>query len=179
MRFVRIMDGLKSNANGYQFVIDDVNVSPVWNPSANNAEEYGGFNFTNEENVLRWMIRGNVVYDVIIPEDADVRKINNKNTPDGVWRTNKIIVKNPKIITDDMCIEFYKISNVPEKTYFQILAIMAGKGFENICEKIIQDKVNENNIQECINECLQFSFYKENGIYDKILEKLHDMKTTC
>lgn len=179
MRFVRIMDGLKSNANGYQFVIDDVNVSPVWNPSANNAEEYGGFNFTNEENVLRWMIRGNVVYDVIIPEDADIRKINNKNTPNGVWRTNKIIVKNPKIITDDMCIKFYKISNVPEKTYFQILAIMAGKGFGNVCEMIIKDKIRKDNIDLCISEYLQFSFYKGNGIYDKILEKLYDMKTTC
>ena len=85
-------------------------------------------------------------------------------------------MKNPKIITDDMCIEFYKISNVPEKTYFQILAIMAGKGFENICEKIIQDKVNENNIQECINEYLQFSFYKENGIYDKVLCLLYEVQ---
>ena len=78
-----------------------------------------------------------------------------------------------------MCIEFYKISNVPEKTYFQILAIMAGKGFENVCDIIIKDKINRDNIQECINEYLEFSFYKENGIYDKILERLYDMKTTC
>ena len=49
-------------------------------------------NFTNEENILRWMIRGDTLYDVIIPEDADVVSVENKNTPNGVWRTNKIIV---------------------------------------------------------------------------------------
>lgn len=176
MRFVRVMDGLKSNANGYQFVINDVNVSPIWNPNADNTKDFGGFNFTNEENVLRWMIRGDTLYDVIIPDDADVVEVENKNTPNGVWRTDKIIVKNPKIITDDVCIEFYKISNVPEKTYFQILAIMAGKGFENICNIIIKDKINENNIQECINEYLQFSFYANEGIYANILDALYKMQ---
>ena len=176
MKFVRVMNGNVSHASGYEFKINEINISSVWNTDTDNVKDFGGFNFTNEENVLRWMIRGDTLYDVAIPCDAEVVQVKNGNTPNGVWRTNKIIVSNPKKITDEMCVEFYKKSNVPEKTYFQILAIMAGKGFENICNIIIKDKINENNIQECINEYLQFSFYANEGIYANILDALYKMQ---
>ena len=169
------MNGCNSHASGYKFKIDEVNISPVWNLNETDNKLQGGFNFTNEYNILRWMIRGDTLYDVTIPDDAEIISVENNNTPNGVWRTNKIIVSNPKIITDDMCVEFYKISNMPEKTYFHILAIIAGKGFRNVCNMIIRDKIREDNVQLCISEYLEFFFYKGNGIYDEILERLNSL----
>ena len=173
MKFVRVMNGNISHASGYRFQIDEINISPVWNPHADNAKDFGGFNFTNEENVLRWMIRGDTLYDVFVPDGAEIVAIDNQNTPNGVWRTNKIIVSNPRKITESMCIEFYNISHFPEKTYFHVLAIMAGKGFGNMCDMIINDKVNEDNVGLCISEYLEFSFYKEAGVYNDVLETLY------
>jgi hypothetical protein len=172
------MFGNCSHASKYIFKIDEVNIAPVWNPSANNSVEFGGFNFTNEENVLRWLIRGDTLYDVIIPEDAEVVRVENKNTPNAVWRTNKIIVTNPRKVTDDMCLELFKISNMPLKTYYQVLAILAGKGFYNTCLEIIHTKINNDNIDECINEFLEFGFYKKQGVYETILQKLYTFKNS-
>ncbi len=30
----------------------------------------GGFNFSTEDKILRWLVRGDTLYDVIIPEDT-------------------------------------------------------------------------------------------------------------
>lgn len=176
MKYLRAMNGEKSHASGYMFKINEVNISEIWNENATTPEEQGGFNFTNEENILRWIIRGDTIYDVVIPEDATIVKINNINTPNGVYRTNKIIVKNPQKITDNLCLEYLKVSKMPQKTYFQVLAILAGKGFAKTCLEIISSKINKNNINDCISEYLNFSFYKNNGIYNTILDKLYKIQ---
>lgn len=172
MKFVRVMNGAISHASGYQFKINEVNIADVWDPAADNPKDFGGFNFTDESHVLRWMIRGDTLYDVEIPAEAEVIAVANRNTPGGVWRTNQIIVTNPRVITDDLCVELYKISQLPEKTYFHVLAILAGKGFRKTCEMILRDKVRENNISLYLSEYLEFAFYHGNGIYDEVLETL-------
>lgn len=166
------MNGLCSHASGYKFQVDKENVAEIWNPNETDPKLQGGFNYTNDKNVLRWLIRGDTICDVIIPEDAEIVAVENKNTPNGVWRTNKIIVTNPIVVTDEMCVELYKISSFPLKTYYQVLAIMAGKGFANVCELIIKDKINKDNIDDCIKEYKMFNFYKGEGIYDEILMQL-------
>lgn len=173
--FLRVMNGIVSHASNYVFKIGEVNVSEKWNINATTSEQQGGFNFTNEENILRWMIRGDTLYDVIIPIDAEIIQVKNKNTPNGVFRTNKIIVTNPREITDDMCLNFLKISQIPLKTYYQVLAIMAGKGFSKTCEKILFEKINKENVKECIEEYLNFDFYKDHGIYKSILRELYEI----
>lgn len=62
-----------------------------------------------------------------------------------VYRTNKIIIKNPRKVTDDMAYQFYKISNIPEKSYYKALAAA-----------ILNDKVNKNNINQVIDEWNDF-----------------------
>ena len=32
----------------------------------------GGFNFSTEDKILRWLVRGNTIYDVVILEDAEI-----------------------------------------------------------------------------------------------------------
>ena len=41
-----------------------------------------------------------------------------ENCPHGVFRANKIIMKNPRKVTENMVLDFYKKSNLPEKTYY-------------------------------------------------------------
>ena len=108
-KYVRVMDGLKSNAGSFEYKLDEINVAKNWNPDNLNPEEMGGFNFGTEDKILRWLHRGDTIYDVIIPEDTEVIKVDNEK---GIYRANKIIVTNPRIITDDMVIKLY------EKNYF-------------------------------------------------------------
>ncbi len=104
-KYVRVMDGLKSNAGGFKYKIDEENVADNWNTNSLDAEEMGGFNFSTEDKILRWLHRGDTIYDVIIPNDAEVINVDKEK---GIYRSNKIIVTNPRKITDEMVLELYK-----------------------------------------------------------------------
>ena len=102
-KYVKVMFGNKG-AN-YEYKIGEVNIANNWNPKATSGREFGGFNYTTETCILRWLHRGDTIYDVEVPKDAENIKIEGATT---IYRTNKIIVKNPRKITDDMAYEFYK-----------------------------------------------------------------------
>ena len=97
-KYVRVMDGLRSNAGGFEYKLDEINISDKWNPSTMDPKEMGGFNFGTEDKILRWLHRGDTIYDVIIPEDAEVIHCDEEK---GIYRANMIIVTNPREITDD------------------------------------------------------------------------------
>lgn len=54
------------------YKVDEVNISKNWNPSLKDPDKMGGFNFTTYDSVIRWVCRGDTLYDVIIPEDAQL-----------------------------------------------------------------------------------------------------------
>ena len=56
-KYVRVMDGLNSNANGQGFILDEVITADTWNPSKQSPEEMGGFIFTTEDKILRYIFR--------------------------------------------------------------------------------------------------------------------------
>lgn len=39
-KFVRVMDGAKSNAGGFEYKLDEVNISNNWNPDENEPEKW-------------------------------------------------------------------------------------------------------------------------------------------
>ena len=51
-KYVRVMDGLKSNAGGFEYKLNEINVSDSWNPEAHSGKEFGGFNFTTENCIV-------------------------------------------------------------------------------------------------------------------------------
>ena len=103
MKYLKVMDNIKSNANpNIVYKINEVNVAQHWNKNAETPEEMGGFNFSTEDKILRWLLRGNTIYEVIIPEGAEVVECESPSAPHGVFRTNKIIIKNPIEVTDDV-----------------------------------------------------------------------------
>ena len=157
-KFLKVMFGIDSFANGteFQYKIGEVNVADNWNPNSEEPKETGGFNFSIEDKILRWLVRGDTIYDVIIPEDAEVMEVDSESAPHGVFRANKIIIRNPRKITDKLAMRLYQKSNLPEKSYFKALAGCAVRGHIKTTEKIIKDKVNKKNIDLVISEINDF-----------------------
>ena len=54
-KYVRVMDGLKSNAGGFEYKLNEINIANVWNPNTYNPKEMGGFNFSTTDKILRWL----------------------------------------------------------------------------------------------------------------------------
>lgn len=163
MKYVKLVDGLKSNAGGFEYKIDEVNIASVWNPKELEPEKMGGFNFSVDSKILRWIHRGDTIYDVILPDDAEVIDCPSKNCPHGVFRSNKIILTNPKKVTEDMVMELYEKSDLPDFTYYQCIVVLLFKNYTRVAKRIIKDKINKDNIVECINEFERFVVDKHDG----------------
>ena len=61
--------------NDFKYKINEVNVSEHWNPTAEKGRDFGVFNYTTEDCILRWLHRGYTIYDVKIPKDAENIKL--------------------------------------------------------------------------------------------------------
>ena len=156
-KYLKVMFGNKSGAsNKLEYKIDEVNICDNWNPLANDPKEMGGFNFSTEDKILIWLIRGDTIYDVIIPEDATVIDCFSESAPHGVFRTNKIIITNPRKVTDELAMDLYLKSDLPEKSYYKALAGMAIMGYINTCKKLINDRINKDNIDLVLSEIDDF-----------------------
>lgn len=153
-KYVRVMDGVKSNAGGFEYKIDEVNIAEKWNPSTLNPEEMGGFNFGTEDKILRWLHRGDTIYDVIIPEDAEVILCDEEK---GIYRSNKIIVTNPRPITDEIVLNLYKINTLSNKIIAQCLLTLIWKNRLEISKYIVKDRVNLENIDEILTEFTNYA----------------------
>ena len=153
-KFVKVMYGTTSGAKSdFEYKIGEVNVSNNWNPKADSGKEFGGFNYCDEKCILRWLHRGDTIYDVEIPEDAENIKLDGATT---IYRTNKIIVKNPRKVDDDLALHFYEISEIPEKSYYKALGAVAVMNYKKTALKILKDKVNKKNINEVLEEWNEF-----------------------
>jgi len=179
------MFGMSSGADSdLKYKIDEINIANNWNPSSDDPKEMGGFNFSTEDKILRWLIRGDTIYDVEIPSDAEIIDCPSKSAPHGVFRSNKIILHNPRVVTDEMALDLYKKSKLPELSYYKSLAGCAIRGYRNTCLEIIKDKVNSDNIDLVLSEINDFvTPYKssntstnEVGVYEEIMEILNRIK---
>ena len=153
-KYIKVMFGNKG-AN-YEYKIGEVNVANIWNPSAKTGKDFGGFNFSTEEKIIRWLHRGDTLYDVEIPDDAEIIDVVESATPHGVFRSNKIILSNPRKVTDEIALEFYKKSSIPEVAYYKTLGVVSIMNYKNTALQILKDKVNKNNIDLVLEEWNDF-----------------------
>jgi len=168
----------------FEYKIDEVNIAEIWNPNASDPKDFGGFNFSTEDKILRWLVRGDTIYDVVIPEDAEIIDCPSESAPHGVFRSNKIILTNPRPMTDELAMNFYLKSDLPEKSYYKSLAGVAIRGYRNTALKIIDDKVNKSNIDLVLSEIDDFvkpyqsSGTAENGneVYNEVMNILNNIK---
>lgn len=181
-KFVKVMYGTTSGAKSdFKYKINEVNISEHWNPIAENGKDFGGFNYCSEECILRWLHRGDTIYDVKVPDDAENIKLEGATT---IYRANKIIITNPRKIDDDLAFHFYEVSNIPEKSYYKVLGVVAIMGYIKTAYAILRDKVNKNNIDEVLEEWNDFIYHKGKddrkditGLVSEIDEKLNKIKS--
>jgi len=147
MKYVRVMDGLTSNEGGFTYKINEVNETTNWFPNEKDPKKVGGYNYSTEDKILRWLHRGDTIYDVEIPSNAETKLINKDK---GIYRTNKIIVKNPRPINDNLILELYKNNTLPDNILYECLVTLLYKKHLNIVKVIIEDKINKTNVQEAI-----------------------------
>ena len=151
MKYVKVMFGNKG-AN-FEYKIGEVNIANTWNLNAKKGRDFGGFNYTTEDCILRWLHRGDTLYDVKVPENAENIKLQSATT---IYRCNKIILTNPRKVTDKMALEFYKKSNIPEKSYYKALGSVSLMNYKNTALAILKDKVNKDNIDIVLEEWNDF-----------------------
>lgn len=183
-KFVKVMFGTTSGAKrDFNYKLNEVNIANNWNPKANNGKDFGGFNYCSEECILRWLHRGDTIYDVEIPDDAENIKIDGATT---IFRTNKIIISNPRKVNDEMALHFYKISKIPEKSYYKALGVVSIMNYKQTAYAIIKDKINKDNIDEALEEWNDFVSHggkndrKDlNGLVKEVNDYLYKFKTTC
>ena len=181
-KFVKVMFNLTSGADkGFEYKIDEVNVASNWNPNAKNGKDFGGFNYCSEECILRWLHRGNTIYDVTIPDDAENVRLDGATT---IYRTNKIIISNPKKVDDELALYFYQISKIPEKSYYKALAVVSIMNYKKTAYAIFKDKINKDNIDEVLEEWNDFISHGNkndrkdvNGLVKEIEDYLYEVKS--
>lgn len=157
LKFIKVMFGTKSKAGeGFEYKIGEINETGNWHPDTKDAKEIGGFNFSVEEKILRWLVRGDTLYDVTIPKDTEVYDCDSPSAPHGVFRSNRIIINNPRPMTDEIAMIFYNKSILPEKSYFKAMAGCCVRGYINTAIKIFEDKVNKDNIKLAFSEFKDF-----------------------
>lgn len=156
-KYIKVMFDKTSGANKEQeYKLDGINVAQIWNPNGKEPRNMGGFNFSVPEKILRWLHRGDTLYDIVLPEDAEIVDVVESATPHGVFRSNKIILTNPRKVTDEMAMEFYKISTIPEEAYPKVLGAISIMGYDKTAKRIFKDKVNEGNIDLYLEEWNDF-----------------------
>lgn len=168
--YLKVMFGTKSGASDFEYKLGEVNVAKVWNPKELDPKKMGGFNFSMETKILRWLVRGDTIYDVELPEDAEVVDCPSNSAPHGVFRSNKIIISNPRTVTDDIAMELYLKSDLPEKSYYKAMAGCAVRGYMNTALKIFEDKVNKENVRLVT---LEFEDFCKQGTEKQFDENKH------
>ena len=163
--YYRVIQTIKEYSDGKRFPIDEVVVADKGvNFNAIEQNEMGGFCITTYDYVFRWLIRGDTLCEVKIPEDSKIYKTTSNN---GIYISEKIILTNPKKIDDNFAMKLYKISNLPEISYFKAMTACAICGYMNTALKVCKDKVNFQNVNIAISEFEDFCKRREEEKYVK------------
>ena len=162
-KYYRVIHTVKGYKDGRVFPMDEVVVSErKINLNATNPAEMGGFCISTYEYIFRWLIRGDTLCEVKIPQDTKIYKTVSEN---GIYISDKIILTKPKKIDDDFAMELYLNSTLPEKSYFIALAACANMEYTKTALKVLEDKVNKENIDMAIEEFEAFCKRREQEEY--------------
>jgi hypothetical protein len=154
IKFYRVIQTEKEYSDGRRFPIGEVVVA---NKKINfNAEEQadiGGFCISTLDYIFRWIIRGDTLCEVTIPEDTKIYKTTSEN---GIFVADKIILSNPIKLDEELVMKLYKSSLLPEISYFKAMTACAICGYTNVALKVCEEKVNKSNVDIAIKELEEF-----------------------
>ena len=161
MKYLKVLFDTKSRYSDFEYKMDEINIAKTWNKNGETPKEMGGINFSDEENIIRWIHNGNMICDVIVPEDSEVVRVMSSATPGGVYRANKVILTNKRMVTDDMAMEFYNKTKIPESAFPKALGAVSIMNYKNTALKILKTKVNASNIEYHLEEWNDFISKKD------------------
>ena len=154
IKFYRVIQTVKEYRDGKKFPLNEiVTCERKINLNAETQKDMGGFCISTYNYIFRWLIRGDTLCEVIIPETEKIYKTVSEN---GIYIAEKIILTNPKRIDDNCATELYFNSNLPEVSYFKAMTACAICGYINTAIKVCEDKVNKTNIDIAIKELEDF-----------------------
>lgn len=153
-KYYRVIQTIKEYNDGKRFPIDEVVIATKKvNLNATEPVEMGGFCISTYEYIFRWLIRGDTLCEVKIPEDSKIYKTGSEN---GIYISDKIILTNPRKIDDNFAMQLYLKSTLPEKSYFKAMTAVAICGYMDTALKVCEDKVNKENVNIAIYELEEF-----------------------
>lgn len=162
-RYYRVIQTVKEYSDGRRFPIDEIVVSDQKvDLDATDIKKMGGFFVSTYEYIFRWLIRGDTLCEVKIPEDGKIYKTGSEN---GIYIAEKIILTNPRKIDDNFAMELYLKSTLPESSYFRAMTACAICGYINTALKVCEDKVNKENVDIAILELEDFCKRREEENY--------------
>lgn len=171
-KYYRVIQTVKEYKDGRRFPMDEIiNCKDKVNIKATDLSKMGGFCISTYEYLFRWLVRGDTLCEVKIPEDSKIYKTRSDN---GIYLSDKIILTNPKKIDDNLAMELYLNSKLPEKSYFITIAVCAICGYVNTALKVCEEKVNQENIDIAIQEFENFCKRRED---EKFIENCFKIKT--
>lgn len=154
IKFYRVIQTVKEYRDGKKFPLNEiVTCERKINLNAETQKDMGGFCISTYNYIFRWLIRGDTLCEVIIPETEKIYKTVSEN---GIYIAEKIILTNPKRIDDNFATVLYFNSNLPEVSYFKAMTACAICGYINTAIKVCEDKVNKTNIDIAIKELEDF-----------------------
>lgn len=162
-RYYRVIQTIKEYSDGRRFPIDEIVVSDQKiDLKTTDRTKMGGFCISTYEYIFRWLIRGDTLCEVKIPEDSKIYKTVSDN---GIYIAEKIILTNPRKIDDNFAMELYLNSTLPEISYFKAMTACAICGYINTALKVCEDKVNKENVDTAILELEDFCKRREQENY--------------
>ena len=181
-KYYKIIQRATPYKDGKNFPLDKVVIADSSiNFNTTDPTQIGGFCISSYNYIFRWLVRGDTLCEVLIPDDSKIYKTESEN---GIYVANKIILTNPIQMNDELAMKLYKVSELPEVSYFKALAACSIKGYKNTALRVLNDKVNDNNIDIALNEFKAFCKRREEE-YDKnvfetetvkmILDRLKDI----
>ena len=173
-KYYRVIQTIKEYKDGKRFPIDEVVIADKEiDLNATESMQMGGFCVSTYNYAFRWLIRGDTLCEVIIPEDSKFYKTVSEN---DVYVCEKMILTNPKKIDDNFAMELYKVSTLNDISYFRAMTACAICGYINTALKVFEDRVNEQNISIAISEFEGFCKRREQEHYGKNTLEIESVK---
>ena len=162
-KYYRVIQTIKEYSDGRRFPLNEIVVADnKVDLNATDRTKMGGFCISSYEYIFRWLIRGDTLCEVKIPEDTKIYKTVSDN---GIYIADKIILTNPKKIDDDFAINLYKVSTLPEISYFKAMTACSICGYINTAIQVCNDKVNKENVDIAIKELEDFCKRRDDAKY--------------
>lgn len=162
-KYYRVIQTIKEYSDGRRFPLNEIVIADnKVDLNATDRTKMGGFCISSYEYIFRWLIRGDTLCEVKIPENTKIYKTVSDN---GIYIADKIILTNPKKIDDDFAMNLYKVSTLPELSYFKAMTACSICGYINTAIQVCNDKVNKENVDIAIKELEDFCKRRDDEKY--------------